>query len=94
MHKTLAVLGTSLGNCVSGNCPGADFAHTLTGFGYPLCSVAGLADACLVPQMDNARRFNCELSPCPRLLAVDAECRTLEAFRQAAPAMQPDYPGA
>lgn len=53
----------------------------------------GLADACLVPQMDNARRFNCDLSPYPRLLAVDAECRTLEAFRQAAPAMQPDYPG-
>lgn len=53
----------------------------------------GLADACLVPQMDNARRFDCDLSPYPRLVAVDAECRTLEAFRQAAPAMQPDYPG-
>ncbi|KZD08764.1 glutathione S-transferase C-terminal domain-containing protein [Oceanibaculum pacificum] len=52
----------------------------------------GLADACLVPQIDNARRFDCDLSPYPRLVAVDAECRTLEAFRQAAPAMQPDYP--
>lgn len=54
----------------------------------------GLADACLVPQMDNARRFGCDLSQYPRLLAVDTECRKLEEFMQAAPAMQPDYPGA
>jgi maleylpyruvate isomerase len=53
----------------------------------------GLADACLVPQMDNARRFNCDLSPYPHLLAVDAECRQLDEFMRAAPAMQPDYPG-
>lgn len=53
----------------------------------------GLADACLVPQMDNARRFNCDLSPYPRLLAVDTKCRQLEEFVRAAPAMQPDCPG-
>jgi maleylacetoacetate isomerase len=53
----------------------------------------GLAEACLVPQMDNGRRFGCDLSQYPTLLAVDAECRTLEEFRQAAPARQPDYPG-
>jgi maleylacetoacetate isomerase len=52
----------------------------------------GLADACLVPQMDNARRFKCDLSKFPRLLAVDAECRKLEEFSRAAPEMQPDYP--
>ncbi|WP_292414829.1 maleylacetoacetate isomerase [Mesorhizobium sp.] len=52
----------------------------------------GLADACLVPQMDNARRFNFDLSKFPRLLVVDAECRKLEEFRRAAPEMQPDYP--
>jgi hypothetical protein len=43
--------------------------------------------------MDNARRFNCDLSPYPHLLAVDAECRQLDEFMRAAPAMQPDYPG-
>jgi maleylpyruvate isomerase len=53
-----------------------------------------LADVCLVPQMDNARRFGCDLSQYPLLLTVDAECRRLEEFMQAAPAMQPDYPGA
>ncbi|MGH6923073.1 MAG: maleylacetoacetate isomerase [Propylenella sp.] len=52
----------------------------------------GLADACLVPQMDNARRFDCDLSAYPRMLEVDRECRKLEAFALAAPEAQPDYP--
>jgi hypothetical protein len=43
--------------------------------------------------MDNARRFECDLSPYPRLAAIDAACRTLEAFVRAAPEAQPDYPG-
>ncbi len=53
----------------------------------------GLAEACLVPQIDNALRFDCDLSSYPLLLAVDAQCRRLDAFKRAAPAMQPDYPG-
>jgi maleylacetoacetate isomerase len=53
-----------------------------------------LADACLVPQMDNARRFDCDLTPYPTLVGIDAECRTLAAFQQAAGALQPDFPAA
>ncbi len=52
-----------------------------------------LADACLVPQIDNARRFDIDLTAFPRLLAVDAKCRELDAFKRAAPEAQPDYPG-
>ena len=52
----------------------------------------GLAEACLVPQMDNARRFDCPLETYPRLLAIDTECRRLDAFLAAAPQAQPDYP--
>ncbi|MCP5373143.1 MAG: maleylacetoacetate isomerase [Hyphomicrobiales bacterium] len=51
-----------------------------------------LAEACLVPQMDNARRFDCDLAPYPRLRAIDAACRGLDAFRRAAPENQPDFP--
>ncbi len=51
----------------------------------------GLAEACLVPQVDNARRFDCDLSRYPLLVAIDAECQGHEAFARAAPAMQPDY---
>jgi maleylacetoacetate isomerase len=53
-----------------------------------------IADACLVPQMDNARRFACDLAPYPTLGAIDAACRALPAFQQAAGSNQPDYPGA
>lgn len=51
-----------------------------------------VADICLVPQLYNARRFGCSLTPYPTLLKIDAHCRMLEAFRSAAPEMQPDAP--
>lgn len=50
----------------------------------------GLADICLVPQMYNARRFNTDLGPYPRLVDIDAACRALPAFDKAAPENQPD----
>lgn len=51
-----------------------------------------LADACLVPQMYNARRFELPLVDFPRLVAIDAACNELDAFRRAAPEEQPDRP--
>lgn len=50
----------------------------------------GLADASLVPQLFNARRFDCPLSDYPTLLRIDAECAALPAFADAAPDRQPD----
>lgn len=52
--------------------------------------VPGLADICLVPQLFNARRFDCDLAPYARLLAIDAACQALPAFAAAHPARQPD----
>jgi maleylacetoacetate isomerase len=49
-----------------------------------------LADLCLVPQLVNARRFGCDLSVCPTLVRIDATCRVLPAFADAAPENQPD----
>ena len=49
-----------------------------------------LADICLVPQLANARRFGCDLSRLPRLLAAEAACNALPAFEQAAPDRQAD----
>jgi maleylpyruvate isomerase len=49
-----------------------------------------MADVCLVPQMFNARRTNCDLSLMPRLVAIDAACRELPAFARAAPEAQAD----
>jgi maleylacetoacetate isomerase len=60
---------------------------------HPFCfgDAPSIADACLVPQMANARRFDCDLAAYPLLVAIDARCRQLAAFRDAAPVNQPDY---
>ena len=45
----------------------------------------GIADCCLVPQMYNARRFETPLDDYPRLVAIDAACMELDAFKKAHP---------
>jgi maleylpyruvate isomerase len=49
-----------------------------------------LADCYLVPQVYSARRFAVDLAPYPLIVAVDAACHELDAFRRAAPENQPD----
>jgi maleylpyruvate isomerase len=49
-----------------------------------------LADVYLVPQIESARRFKVDLARWPRLMTIDEACSELEAFRTAAPAVQPD----
>lgn len=50
----------------------------------------GLADCCLVPQVYNARRFDCPLDGYPTIARIVAACEELPAFQQAAPERQPD----
>jgi len=50
----------------------------------------GLADCCLVPQLANAHRFKCDVSPYLTLLRIEKNCQALDAFRRAAPERQPD----
>ncbi|MDA9639683.1 maleylacetoacetate isomerase [SAR116 cluster bacterium] len=45
----------------------------------------GLADCVLIPQLYNARRWGVALNDMPRLVAIDAACRDLPAFKAAAP---------
>jgi maleylpyruvate isomerase len=49
-----------------------------------------MADVCLVPQVANARRSDCDLSAMPTILRIDAACAELPAFQLADPARQPD----
>jgi len=44
-----------------------------------------LTDVCLVPQMANARRFDLDLAPYPRLVRIDAELQAIPAFAAAHP---------
>lgn len=50
-----------------------------------------MADCCLVPQIFNAKRFDCDLSAYPRTMAAFNACMKLEAFSSTAPAKCPDY---
>lgn len=55
----------------------------------PFCvgETASAADVCLVPQVFNARRFDTDLTPYPRIQAIVKHCNTLPAFAAAAPEM-------
>ncbi len=43
------------------------------------------ADICLIPQVYNALRFNVDMQPYPKIMAVNEYCLTMDAFKQAAP---------
>lgn len=51
-----------------------------------------LAEICVIPQMANARRFDMDLTPYPRLVEIDTAACALPAFEAAAPGVQPDAP--
>lgn len=49
-----------------------------------------MADICLVPQVANAQRFNCDLSPYPTVMRINEACMALDAVKKAAPETQAD----
>lgn len=49
-----------------------------------------LADCCLVPQVFNAQRFDCDLLAMPTVMRIVERCAALDAFQRAAPGQQPD----
>jgi len=44
----------------------------------------------LIPQIDSAKRFKVDLTQWPLISEVEAACMKLDAFKQAAPMVQPD----
>ena len=57
---------------------------------YCLGSEVSMADVCLVPQVFNAQRFNCELAPYPTVMGICERCMKLPAFFETQPAKQGD----
>jgi len=51
-----------------------------------------VADACLIPQLYQARRFGADVAPLGRLLEIEARCAELPAFQAAHAERQPDAP--
>jgi maleylpyruvate isomerase len=52
--------------------------------------MVSMADVYLIPQLYNARRAGLEITQYPRLLDVEAQAMSLEAFMRARPEAQPD----
>ena len=50
----------------------------------------GMADCCLVPQIANGKRFDCNFDHVPTVMRIWEECNKLDAFQKAAPQQQPD----
>lgn len=50
----------------------------------------GMADCCLIPQIYNAQRFQCDLSAMPIMMDINQRCLELDAFQRATPAAQAD----
>ncbi len=51
-----------------------------------------LADVCLIPQVYNAVRWKLPLEDFPTIQRIHEACQALDAFRTAAPEVQPDAP--
>ena len=49
-----------------------------------------IADFCLIPQLYNARRFQCDMTKMPRLLEIEERCSVMPAFIKAHPDNQLD----
>jgi maleylacetoacetate isomerase len=67
----------------------AELARPATGR-YSHGDAPGMADCCLVPQVFNAKRYDCDLAPYPTVTRVFDACMQLEAFDRAQPSKQPD----
>jgi len=57
---------------------------------YCFGGMVSMADCCLVPQMFNAQRYECDLTSYPTVMRIFDECMKLEAFSATEPARQPD----
>ncbi|MFS8149368.1 maleylacetoacetate isomerase [Vreelandella titanicae] len=80
-HHWIAEGFTALEATLSNDPSSGDFCHGNT---------PTLADICLIPQVYNAERFECDLSAYPTIQRIVTNCRSLPAFEKAAPEVQPD----
>ena len=57
---------------------------------FSLGNVPGLIEVFLVPQVFNAKRFDCNLADFPTINHIFSECMKVEAFIKAQPSKQPE----
>lgn len=57
---------------------------------YVVGNELSIADCCLIPQVYNAKRFNCDLTPYPIIQSINEHVLGIEAVEAAAPEQQED----
>jgi maleylpyruvate isomerase len=57
---------------------------------YCIGNYPTVADICLIPQVESARRFGVDLALFPLIQSIDQHCSQIEAFAAAAPSRQID----
>ena len=57
---------------------------------FVLRDTVTMADCCLVPQVFNAQRYQCDLGAYPLATGIFEQCMALKAFIDAEPSRQPD----
>ena len=57
---------------------------------YSVGDSVTLADVALVPQVYNAHKFGVDMNRFPLIARIDSACREVDAFKRAAPDVQPD----
>jgi maleylacetoacetate isomerase len=62
----------------------------VSGSGFCFGGTPTMADVCLIPQIFNAKRFEVDLYPFPKIRRIDENCARIEAFAAAHPDRQPD----
>ncbi len=62
------------------------------GTGDFLFDAPGMFEVVLVPQIYNARRWECDLSDKPHMVRIERACLALDPFQRAYPDNQPDAP--
>ncbi len=60
--------------------------------GYCVGDQITMADICLIPQIYNARRFDCPMGDFPLIAKIEEKCLKDSAFIKAIPENQPDTP--
>jgi maleylacetoacetate isomerase/maleylpyruvate isomerase len=68
----------------------ADLANGKTSGKFCYGDAPTMADCCLVPQIFNAQRYQCDTVPYPSAMRIFAACMKLDAFDRAQPSKQPD----
>lgn len=70
----------------------AELRRTAASADFCAGNTPGMADAFLIPQVYNARRYDFDLTAYPEIERIDANCANHPAFIAAAPENQPDAP--